>query len=124
MSDVTKYIGLDVHKATVAVAVAEGERGGEVRFVGTVANDDDEIRKLVRRLATPGATLSFCYEPGPCGYGLQRLLIKLGRPCIGAVRGQRGRNGHIGDCISESKVGNGLIVDALIDRCGSPVTAI
>ncbi len=79
MSDVTKYIGLAVHKATLAVAVAEGERGGEVRFVGTVANDDDEIRKLVKRLATPGATLSFCYEAGPCGYGLQRFLIKLGR---------------------------------------------
>lgn len=82
MTDVTKYIGLDVHKATIAVAVAEGERGGEVRFVGTVANDDDEVRKLVKRLATPGATLSFCYEAGPCGYGLQRLLIKLGQTCI------------------------------------------
>ena len=82
MSNVAKYIGLDVHKATIAVAVAEGGPGGEVRFVGTVANDDDEVRKLVKRLATPGATLSFCYEAGPCGYGLQRLLIKLGQPCI------------------------------------------
>lgn len=37
MTEVTKYIGLDVHKASIAVAVAEGERGGEVRYFGTVA---------------------------------------------------------------------------------------
>jgi transposase len=82
MAKGTKYIGLDVHKETVAVAVAEGERGGEVRFYGTISNEDDAVRGLVKGLGGSGTTLSWCYEAGPCGYGLQRLLTKLAQPCI------------------------------------------
>lgn len=77
-----KYVGLDVHKKTIAVAVAGGERGGEVRFFGTVANEEDAIRKLIKRLTAPGVTLNVCYEAGPCGYGLHLLLTKLGQACI------------------------------------------
>ena len=73
---------MDVHKETIAVGVTEGERGGKVRYFGTVANEDDAVKKLVKRLATPGTTLSFCYEAGPCGYGLHRFLMKLGQMYI------------------------------------------
>jgi transposase len=80
--DVTTYVGLDVHKATVSVAVAEGRRGGEVRHVGVFLNRPEHIAKLIDRLGKGGRRLSFCYEAGPCGYGLHRQLIDLGHDCI------------------------------------------
>jgi transposase len=66
------FIGRDVHKATISVAIAQGERGGEVRHWGSVPHRPDHIRKLVERLAAGGARLHFCYEAGPCGFGLHR----------------------------------------------------
>ena len=76
------FIGLDVHKASISVAVARGERGGEVRHWGSVPNRPDHIRKLVEKLAASGAQLRFCYEAGPCGYGLHRQLVEMGHDCI------------------------------------------
>ena len=78
MNSIT-YIGLDVHKTTIAVAVAEGGRSGEVRQLGTFPNRAEALRKMVERLARPGQ-LSFCYEAGPCGYGLRRFLSGSGTP--------------------------------------------
>jgi transposase len=78
----TIFVGLDVHKATVSVAVAEGRRGGEVRHLGTFKNCIDMLTKLFQRLARGGRRLNFCYEAGPCGYGLYRLLRGLGHDCI------------------------------------------
>jgi transposase len=75
-----KYVGLDVHKETIAVSVAEAD-GGEVRYLGEVPNTADSVVKLVRRLRKEGAKLSFCYEAGPCGYGLHRQLLDLGQDC-------------------------------------------
>lgn len=75
------FIGLDVHKATISVAVADGERGGEVRHWGKVLNRADHVRRLVERLATSGKQLHFCYEAGPCGYGPHRQLSELGHDC-------------------------------------------
>lgn len=76
------FIGLDVHKATISVAIAQGERGGEVRHLGTVPHRLDHVRKLVEKLAAGGARLHFCYEAGPCGYGLYRQLVEMGHDCI------------------------------------------
>lgn len=76
------FIGLDVHKATISVAVAQGERGGEVRHWGTIPHRPDHIRKLVEKLGVDGRHLYFCYEAGPCGYGLHRQLVELGHDCI------------------------------------------
>ena len=76
------FIGLDVHKATISVAIAPGERGGEVRHFGTVPHRPDQVRKLVEKLASGGARLHFCYEAGPCGYGLHRQIVEMGHDCI------------------------------------------
>ena len=78
----TTFVGLDVHKTTVSVGVAEGRRGGEVRHLGTFENRVDVLKKMAERLARGGRRLNFCYEAGPCGYGLYRLLRGLGHDCI------------------------------------------
>lgn len=80
--DIT-FVGLDVHSASISVAVAEPGRG-EVQTLGTFPNTSAAIMKLVRRLG-PASRLSVCYEAGPCGYGLQRQLTRLGATCIVAA---------------------------------------
>jgi transposase len=75
-----KYVGLDVHKESIAVAVAE-EGSAEVRYHGTIGATTDALRKLVRRLGSP-QTLRFAYEAGPCGYGVYRTLTSLGAGCV------------------------------------------
>jgi transposase len=76
------FIGLDVHKATVCIAVAAGGRGGEVRQLGVFENRPEILSKVVSRLSKGGRRLSFCYEAGPCGYGLHRLLTGYGHECV------------------------------------------
>jgi transposase len=81
MDDIT-YVGLDVHKATVCVALAEGGRNSEVRQLGVFENRPDILIKMATRLGKGGRRLSFCYEAGPCGYGLHRLLTDRGHDCV------------------------------------------
>src|SRR3954462_2718972 len=81
MEDIT-YVGLDVHKATVCAAVAEGGRTGAVRQLGIFENRPEVLIKMATRLAKGGARLSFCYEASPCGYGLHRLLTGCGHDCV------------------------------------------
>jgi transposase len=76
------YIGLDVHKESIAVAVARAGRAApESR--GEIANTPRAVAKLVERLnqAFDGEVLLFCYEAGPCGYGVYRQLLALGHDC-------------------------------------------
>ena len=80
--DRTVCVGLDTHKAKIAVAVAEPGRAGEVRFVGEIANQPDAVRRLIERLADKLGRLKVCYEAGPCGYGLQRQITALGHDCM------------------------------------------
>ena len=74
-------VGLDTHKAKIAVAVAEPGRSGEVRFRGEIANRPEAVRQLLERLAEKHGRLRVCYEAGPCGYGLHRQIIALGHDC-------------------------------------------
>ena len=74
-----KYIGLDVHKETIAVAVAEEGRTAPTSL-GTIANDPAAVRKLIRQLGGR-ARLRCCYEAGPCGYVLYHQLTDQGVSC-------------------------------------------
>jgi transposase len=81
MVDFTLFVGLDVHKKTVSVAMVEASAGGDVRFYGTIANTPDSVRTLCKKLSRDGQQLHFCYEAGPCGYGVYRQLTRLGHRC-------------------------------------------
>jgi len=76
------YIGLDVHKDTIAWSVAIDGRA-EPEYGGEIANRPAKIAKLVERLSSRfGAqVLLWCYEAGPCGYTLHRQLLGLGQDC-------------------------------------------
>ncbi len=78
MRSVTRFIGLDVHADTIAVAVAE--RGGEVRSLGTIPNRPEAVRRLMKKLGD-AKQLRACYEAGPCGYVLYWQLTELGVAC-------------------------------------------
>ena len=73
-----RFIGLDVHADTIAVAVAEPD--GEVRLMGVMPNQPESIRKLVNKLG-PVEPLRVCYEAGPTGYVIYWQLTALGVHC-------------------------------------------
>src|SRR6202000_2604239 len=79
------FVGIDTSKLRNAVAIAEGGRNGEVRYLGEVENTEAATRKLVKKLAAQHRRLTFCYEAGPTGYGLHRLIKALGHDCVVAA---------------------------------------
>src|SRR5665213_2551192 len=73
-----RFVGLDVHAQTIAVAVAE--MGGEVRSLGVIPNRAESVRRLIGKLGKP-ESLRVCYEAGPTGYVLYWQLSELGVQC-------------------------------------------
>src|SRR3954467_8591786 len=76
------FVGIDTSKLRNAVAIAEGGRNGEVRYLGEIENSDAATIKLVKKLASQHRRLTFCYEAGPTGYGLYRQIKALGQECM------------------------------------------
>jgi transposase len=85
MEQVITYVGLDVHKQTISVGLAEPGRSGAVRSLGTIANRPVSVARLVKKLASAPGRLRFAYEAGPCGFGLYHQLTVLGQECIVAA---------------------------------------
>jgi transposase len=82
MSKIIHFIGLDVHKESVAVSIAPSD-STEVRFYGSIGGLLQDMDRLIKKLAAaqPGAELRFCYEAGPTGYPLCRHLRGRGFSC-------------------------------------------
>jgi transposase len=80
MSERTRYVGLDVHKASISVAVAEAACPPEA--YGRIANDPSSLRRLMQRLGAPDVHLRVVYEAGPTGYAVHRQLSAMGIECM------------------------------------------
>ena len=77
MKEKLRFLGLDVHAETIAVAVAEPD--GEVRSLGTIPNRAESIRKMIKKVG-PAEKLKACYEVGPTGYVVYWAARRAGRP--------------------------------------------
>jgi transposase len=80
MNATVRFIGLDVHKDTVVIAVAE-EGSAPAEVFTEVRHEPARIAAQLRKLGAQGA-LRVCYEAGPTGYGLQRFLTRAGFSCV------------------------------------------
>jgi transposase len=77
----TLYIGMDVHRDSIAVAYVAQEHGAEVIYLGPIGTRQADIDQLTRKLQSKAKHLVFVYEAGPCGYWLYRYLRKQGYDC-------------------------------------------
>jgi len=82
LGDRITYVGLDVHKDGIVVAMAEDGGRSEVREYGGIANTPAALDRLAGKLGRDGVELRLCYEAGACGYGIQRHLSRRGHDCV------------------------------------------
>ena len=87
MKSITLYLGLDVHKDSITIAIAEPGPKGEIRHFGNISNDLGRLEVALGRIrkAHPDARLEVAYEAGPCGFGIARRLKQLKLPCLVAA---------------------------------------
>jgi transposase len=76
------FVGMDVHKESIDISLAEEGRDGEVRHYGKIAGDLEALAKVVKALRAPTRRLRFVYEAGPCGFGIHRYLTTEGEECV------------------------------------------
>ena len=76
------FVGMDVHKESIDIALAEGDGQQEVRHYGSIGGDLPALDQAVRKLQSAGKTLHFVYEAGPCGYVIYRHLAGKGLDCV------------------------------------------
>ena len=81
MGSIEAFVAFDVAKLKHAVAIAEGGRSGEVRFVGEIENKPATIERTIKKLSKRYNPLHVCFEAGPTGYGLYRQVRDLGHDC-------------------------------------------
>ena len=82
MKKSSMFIGLDVHKDSIEIAIAEADCDGEVRSYGGIDGTLDALDKVIRKLVSKGFNLHFVYEAGPCGYDVYRHLTAQGFDCV------------------------------------------
>src|SRR3954471_10797127 len=83
MDQPTRFVGMDVHKDTIVVAVTATGEVGQATAYGTFPNTAAGLEKLIKRLRQAGSgAIKFCYETGPCGYGVHRTLTRMGEDCM------------------------------------------
>ena len=101
MKEYSTFIGMDVHKNSIEIAIAEQGRKGEVRSYGKIDGTLSALDKVVRKLVSKNRRLHFVYEAGPCGYEIYRHLTSQGLACTVAApsriprkSGDRIKNDH------------------------------
>jgi len=82
MAKRSMFVGMDVHKESIDISLAEEGRDGEVRRYGGIPGELEALAKVVKALRAPNRRLRFVYEAGPCGFGIHRYLTAQGEECV------------------------------------------